>query len=66
MGLSGWKKNETDTNWLRVNNPDDLFKHLDNESDFDLEEFNEGLHDFQILSQIALPSIDDFLWVNVI
>ena len=59
-GTIRMKKNENDTDWLHVNNPDDLFRHLDNEADFDLKEFNKGLHDFQILSQTALPSIEDF------
>ena len=50
------KKDVNDRNWITINNPDDLFKHIDEESEFDLNLFNEGLHCFKILSQNPLTS----------
>lgn len=44
-----------DNKWVSVNNPDDLFKHLDDENDFDIDEFNDGLYSFKILPQLPLP-----------
>ena len=52
------KKSETDREWIHVNNPDDLFKHLDSQDEFNLERFNEGLHTFKILGQNILPNTD--------
>ena len=50
------KKDPNDRKWIQINNPDDLFKHLDDENEFDLELFNEGLHCFKILSQNPFTS----------
>ena len=55
-GTIRFKKDLNDRKWTAVNNPDDLFKHLDDESEFDLELFNEGLHCFKILSQNSINS----------
>ena len=57
-GTIRMKKSERDNNWIHVNNPDDLFEHLD-EEDFDLKLFNEGLHSFQILPQKSTTSFLD-------
>ena len=50
--------------WLSVKTPDDLFTHLDEGDDFDLEEFNKDLHGFKILPDMAdhvpLASLVDF------
>ena len=35
--------------WISVRTPDDLFPHLDEDDEFDLELFNKDLHGFQIL-----------------
>ena len=58
-GTIRMKKDPSDDKWIYVNNPDDLFAHLNNESDFDLEFFNKGLHQFQILPYI--PVLDEFI-----
>ena len=50
------KKDPNDRKWLTINNPDDLFKHLDDADEFDLKIFNEGLHCFKILSQNSFTS----------
>ena len=56
-GTIRMKKDANDREWISVNNPDDLFKVLDNENDFDLEFFNKGLHTFKILPQKPLSPI---------
>ena len=52
-GTIKMKRHENDKDWLVVNNPDDLFKHLRDGETFDLDLFNEGLHDFEILQHRA-------------
>ena len=52
------KKDPSDRDWISINNPDDLFKHLD-EGEFDLELFNAGLHAFKILSPNPVPFVND-------
>ena len=47
-----------DSNWLSVSNVDDLYKLLDREEDFDIVEFNKGLHGFKILPQLAINPIN--------
>ena len=51
------KKDPADREWISINNPDDLFKHLDDENEFDLELFNEGLHSFKIMPQKPVSTI---------
>ena len=58
-GTIRFKKDPSDRDWISVNNPDDLFKHLDQEDEFDLKLFNEGLHTFKILSQNPVPALLD-------
>ena len=41
--------------WLTFKNPDELFKHLDDDDEFDLKLFNKSLHAFKVL-----PDIPDF------
>ena len=53
------KTSENDKTWIVVNNPDDLFAHLDDESDFDIKLFNKGLHSFKILPQLPVPKFAD-------
>ena len=45
------KDSENDP-WLSVSNPDDLFPHLDDGDDFDLELFNKDLYGFKVLPDI--------------
>lgn len=56
-GTIRMKKDANDREWISVNNPDDLFKVLDDQNDFDLEFFNKDLHTFKILPQKPLSPI---------
>ena len=49
------KRDAADTTWLTVNNPDDLFKHVDDASDFDLDIFHDRFHAFKILPLLPVP-----------
>ena len=47
---------------MKISNPDDLFKHLDEDDVFDIELFNKDLHGFQLLPDIPEPNfLDDLL-----
>ena len=44
--------------WLTFKNPDELFKHLDEDDEFDLKVFNHKLHVFKVLPDIHIPDFD--------
>ena len=50
-------KDSADDPWLSLSNPDELFPHLDDGDEFNLELFNRDLHGFKILPD--LPNIED-------
>ena len=41
--------------WISITNPDDLFPHLDEDGEFNIEDFNEHLHGMQIM-----PDLPDY------
>ena len=58
MKKKGTDAETADSNWLSVSNVDDFYKLLDREEDFDIVEFNKGLHGFKILPQLAINPIN--------
>ena len=50
--------------WISIANPDDLFPHLDEDDEFDIKDFNDGLHGMQIL-----PGMPDYVplssWLEI-
>ena len=45
-------KDSAEDHWLTFSNPDELFVHLDEGDDFNLELFNKDLHGFKILPDL--------------
>ena len=43
--------------WKSITNPDELFAHLDDDDEFDMEFFNKDLHGLKILPDIPNPNI---------
>ena len=55
------KESDSDP-WIRISNPDELFPHLDDDDEFDIDEFNRNLYGFKLLPDVPMPNfLDDLL-----